>query len=163
MVGTETSGNRNPKNNIRICATSEFLDYIRSLPNPKGLPAFQVVARDFLQVHKEGFVKMHGQECYDEHMKRFNRTTTEMKRDKLKQEKEKQKEREERDALRRRELNVKESEAKKQVKYEELLRRLEKYKAQLERSRNTQYESKWIEKVAQVESEIRALGYEIPA
>ncbi len=110
MVGTKSSGNRQPKNNIRISATSELLDYIRSRPNPKGLPAFQVVARDFLQLHKEGFVKMHGQECFDEHMKRYSRTTTEMKRDKLEREKKRQKKREESNELRREELELKERE-----------------------------------------------------
>jgi len=112
MVGSKNSGNKRPLNNIVINATSEVLDYLRSkhVDNPKGLPNFQLVAIGWLNDNKEGFIKMHGKQVYDEHMKKFNRNATEMKRDKLKREKKRLAKRKKQDALKEKDLALREKE-----------------------------------------------------
>jgi len=110
MVGSETSGNRTPSNNIQIRATAQLLDFLRSLPNPKGIPHFNLITRDFLEAHKEEFISRFGEEVYKEHIERYSRNASEMQRDRLEKEKEALKKQEELLALKKKDQQLKERE-----------------------------------------------------
>lgn len=103
-------GNKKPVNNITIRATAELLDFLRSLPNSNGIPFFNIIAGEFLSAHKDAFIEMFSQEIYDEHMTKYGRNASEMKKVKLKRDKEKQKQIEERAKLKKKELEIKERE-----------------------------------------------------
>lgn len=103
-------GNKSPVNNILIRATAELLELINSLPNPKGLPHFQIVARDFVEAHKKEFIAKFGKDVYEDHMKRYNRSPTELKNDRLEKDRKYLQKLEERKILKERELAIKEKE-----------------------------------------------------
>jgi len=108
MVGTETSGNRasQPINHLSLMLTVQLLDFIQSLPNPKGIPTEFLVCRDFLLAHKEEFIQKFGQQIYDAHLERYSRNRTEMHREKQKKRQEVEARRSERLALKRRDLDL---------------------------------------------------------
>jgi len=105
-----SKGNPSPTNNLRLAMTSELMDFIDSLPNLKGIPKEFLVARDFIKSHKEGFIKMHGLEVYQEQIQRYSRNRTEMRLEKFKRDKEIEKKRKERIKRKERELKIKEKE-----------------------------------------------------
>jgi len=107
MVGSKGSGNKRPINRIPIFATTEMLDFLRSLPNPKGIPFRNLIMKDFLERHKDTFIAMHGEESYKEHMEKYNLNTTEMQLSKLAKEKEANEKHEETLKLKREELELK--------------------------------------------------------
>ena len=183
MVGTKTSGNREPKeNNILFRVSSEILDYLAQRPNPKGLPKNNVVGIIFMEHEKENFIKFHGKDVYDEHMRKFNRTVTEMKKDKLKREKEKLELKREYLAFEKEKLELdkrkvavseantgirtdkaqKRKETKnmpKKVKYEGLKKKLDELNTL---NKGGKYERLYRPEINEVEAEIKALDYEIP-
>lgn len=105
-------GNRSPTNNARVSLTSQFLDTIRSVPNPKGIPKDFIIALLALQnpEFKKRFIEMHGESAFDEHIKRYSRNMTEMKNEKLERDKQKHEKSEEKLKLKKKELELREKE-----------------------------------------------------
>jgi len=113
-------GNRRPTNNALLRLTSELMDYLASMPNPKGIPREFLIIRGFLKSEEKGFSKLHSKEIFEDHMKRFNRNRTEMARDKLKRLKESLEERKKRDSRKERELIVEEKKIANQIRNTDL-------------------------------------------
>lgn len=103
-------GNKNPVNNILIRATAEMLEFINSLPNPKGLPHFAIVARGFMKCYKKEWIAHFDEDSYENHMRKYNRSPTEMKIERIERDRKAQKERLKREAQIERELTLKEKE-----------------------------------------------------
>lgn len=105
-----TKGNRQPTNNARLSLTSELLDYLASMPNKKGIPKGFQILLGFFETEKEGFIAKFGEQIYKEHIKRYSRNRTEMRKEKLKREEEKQKKLEANLRLKRQEIQLRKKE-----------------------------------------------------
>jgi len=103
-------GNRRPTNNARLSLTTQLMDYLESMPNPKGIPREFVIMCGFLKDEKDGFVKMFGKKVYDAHIRRYSRNRTEMAKDKLKRKKEQLRRKQEENEREDQKLRIKERE-----------------------------------------------------